>query len=432
MLNRFLGYAKEQDLFPAGKRVLLAVSGGRDSMCLAHLVHAAGIPFAIAHCNFHLRPGDCDRDQQFVRRHAESLGVPFHTVDFDTIGYAREHGQSEEMAARQLRYRWFATLCGEHGYPCVATAHHRDDSIETFFLNLFRGTGIAGLRGILPRSSFEDAPRPLTVVHPMLCFSRAEIDAYIGEQGIPYVEDCTNAQPIVRRNQVRLHLLPLLRQLYPAFDSSMEENMRHLNDTWLIYRSAIAAFGERLVQPLPPQLVTTPCPMVAIPLADIPEPRDTILFELLRPYGYTISTVESLLKGTHASGRLFRSRTHLATTVDGRLVVAPQCAPVEPTISEAPGICLDDPRTVTVDDERMRRPLRVRPWREGDRFCPFGMQQQRKVSDYLKDRKINRIEKQYVYLLTDADDRIVWVVGLCLDNRFRITADTRTAVHFSV
>ena len=154
MLQRFLDYIDRQHLFPPGKQVLLAVSGGRDSVCLAHLCHRAKLPFAVAHCNFHLRPGDCDRDQQFVARLADGYGVPFHTVDFDTRAYAAAHGQSLEEAARELRYEYFAQLLTLNSQlsPVVATAHHRDDSIETFFLNLFRGTGISGLHGIRPVS----------------------------------------------------------------------------------------------------------------------------------------------------------------------------------------------------------------------------------------------------------------------------------------
>ena len=432
MVDRLKAYISEQHFFPAGRQVLLAVSGGRDSVCMARLFREAAIPIAIAHCNFHLRPGDCDRDQRFVETLAAEMGVRCFTASFDTHTYARSRGMSDEEAARELRYCWFAKLCSEHGFPCVATAHHRDDSIETFFLNLFRGTGIAGLHGIQPCSQLNMGGLALAVVHPMLCFSRAEINGYIQSHGYAFVEDSTNSLMDARRNQLRLRLMPLLRELYPSVDATMQANMERLADVERVYNDAIESFRNRLVQPLPRRLPTTPCPMVAISLDDLPEPRATILYELLRPYGFNADTVGSMLSNTQSAGRLFHSPTHIATTSAGSLVVAPICEPSEPVVVEAVGSGAYEPGTATVDADQLRRPLRVRLWREGDRFCPFGMEQQRKVSDYLKDQKINRIEKQYVYLLTDADDRIVWVVGLCADNRFRVTDATRSVVRFSV
>ena len=426
MVDRLKQYIAGQHLFPPGQGVLLAVSGGRDSVCLVHLMRSAGYDFAIAHSNFHLRPGDCDRDQDFVRRLAAQVQAPFHTVDFDTRAYAREHGLSDEMAARDLRYRWFARVCHEHSLGCVATGHHSDDSIETFFLNLFRGTGIAGLQGMRPRSSFEFEEGSLTVVHPMLCFSRRDIDRYVEEHSLQYVEDCTNALPEVRRNRLRLQVVPLLRELYPSFDATMVGNMRRMADVEKVYNLGIESLRERYVKMLPPQLPTTPCPMESIALGELPEPRATILFEFLRGAGFHEPQVRQMLDSGQSSGALFRSPSHVATVADGRLVVAPWCEPAEPVVAEVAGSRRFEAGVAVVDADSLMRPLRVRRWEEGDRFCPLGMEQHRKVSDYLKDRKVNRIEKQHVWLLVDAADRIVWVIGLCIDHRFRVTDATRT------
>ena len=211
MLERFKNHSAQQHLLPEGREVLLAVSGGRDSVAMADLCHRAGVKFAIAHCNFGLRPGDCDRDEAFVRGLAGRYGAEMHTERYDTRAYAAAHGQGIEEAARELRYAFFARLCRERGYACVATAHHRDDAVETFFLNLFRGTGLEGLRGIPLHSKFNIQNSELHVVRPMLCFSRGEIDAYVAERDLAYVEDHTNSQPVAQRNRIRLQLMPLLR-----------------------------------------------------------------------------------------------------------------------------------------------------------------------------------------------------------------------------
>ena len=249
MLQRFTEYIQQQHLLSHGQEVLLAVSGGRDSVAMVDLFRRAGYPFAIAHCNFHLRPGDCDRDQLFVRRLAERLGVEFHTVDFDTRTIAAATGESIEEAARRLRYEYFAHLLSP-STPCtpvLATAHHRDDSIETFFRNLFRGTGIAGLHGIRPNSELRIKNEEIRIVRPMLCFSRAEIDRYVEENHLEYVEDYTNAELDARRNAIRLRLMPLLRELYPSVDDTMAANIERLHDTELIYKEYIEKLRSTLL-----------------------------------------------------------------------------------------------------------------------------------------------------------------------------------------
>ena len=370
MLQQFIDYIHQQHLLPSGRQVLLAVSGGRDSACMAHLFHRAHIPFAIAHCNFHLRPGDCDRDQQFVASLAEGYGTPFHTVDFDTRAHAAAHGQSIEEAARELRYAWFSDLCREHGYPVVATAHHRDDSIETFFLNLFRGTGISGLHGIRPKVN--------GVIRPMLCFSRAEIDAYVEKNRLEYVEDHTNEELDARRNQIRLRLMPLMRELYPSIDSTMEANIERLHDTEILYKEYIGELRSRYVKPYPSALSALPFPILTI------DPyHATALFEILRPYGFNASTVEDILAAKEG-GKLFYSSTHVAELHRGQLLVAPN---VEP----APG----------------RHP------QPGDRIKL--KKGSRLLSDYLKDIGLSRIERRHLLLNPlDGNEPVGAVAGLAV------------------
>ena len=397
MLERFVRYIDEQHLFPSGQQVLLAVSGGRDSVCLAHLVRAAGIPFAIAHCNFHLRPGDCDRDQQFVATLAAQIGAPFYTIDFDTRAEAAASGESIEEAARRLRYTFFADLCHRHAFPCVATAHHADDSVETFFLNLFRGTGIEGLHGIRPVSELRINNEELIVARPLLPFGRAEIDAYVDANALAYVEDCTNAELDARRNRIRLQLMPLLRELYPSVDATMQANITRLADAGEVYRRYVDDLRARVIHKYESRLPSLPVAIQSIALSDIDalSPQRTLLFELLRPYGFNAATVDDITKtisqsGNQAiSGRLFYSPTHVAELHRGQLLVAPQF------------------QQLAVDGL-----LSVRPWRPADRFRPKGMHGTRLVSDFLKDLHLSRIERQYVMVSVDADGVIRSVIGL--------------------
>ena len=456
MLSRFKDYIRQQHLFSPGEEVLLAVSGGRDSVCMAHLFHRAGIPFTIAHCNFHLRPGDCDRDEAFVRQLAESHGVPCHVAHFDTRAVAASTGESIEEAARRLRYQYFAQLLNQldtshlspftsHLSPSVvATAHHRDDSIETFFLNLFRGTGIAGLHGIRPistqtikhpatQSPSHPVTQPITIVRPLLCFSRADIDAYIAENHLDYVEDCTNAELDARRNQIRHRLMPLLRELYPSVDTTMAANMERLHDTELIYKQYIETLRTQLISPYsspalpqlspcsppfnygrrpcgakgeypaggrgsyssnqtirqsnnhPPQILSLDLPALRnqFPLSNL---QSSILFELLRPYAFNSATVADILSTTE-NGKLFYSPTHIAELHRGLLLIAE----LEPSVS----FQYNGKQTIEGQKEGY-----IRPWQPGDRIK---LKQSKLLSDYLKDLGLSRIERQHLLVRVNAD-----------------------------
>ena len=437
-------YADERHLFPSGETVLLAVSGGRDSVCMTHLFLAAGIPFAIAHCNFNLRPGDCDRDQQFVRQLAADCGVPFHTVSFDTRHYAAEHHLGIEDAARRLRYAYFSDLCRQCGYRTVATAHHRDDSVETFFLNLFRGTGIAGLHGIQPithLSSSTSHLSPLTfhLIRPLLCFSRHDIDTYIAAHGLAYVEDYTNALLDARRNRIRHQLMPLLRDLYPSVDAVIEADIERLRMVEEVYDASVDDLASRLEhRQSSPFGIEYQYYFIADLLGL--RPRRPFLFALLRRYGFTASAVDDIISALEQgqTGTRFLSPSHTALVDRDRLLLAEGLMdPQPPKVDITPvgrdavppqGRHSEINSIEYVDADSLRLPLSVRRWKAGDRFFPLGMSHQRRLSDFLKDCKINRFEKDCIHLLVDADDRIVWVIGLRLDNRFRITDETRNVL----
>ncbi len=409
MLARFKRYAAEQHLIPEGTTVLLAVSGGRDSVAMVDLFHRAGVPFEIAHCNFNLRPGDCDRDEAFVRQLADRYGVPCHVARFDTRAYAADNGMSIEEAARHLRYDYFAQLSALHSplSTPVATAHHADDSIETFFLNLFRGTGLHGLHGIRPISSLTTHHSSLTIIRPLICFSRADIDAYIAERGLQYVEDYTNAELDARRNRIRHQLMPLLRELYPSVDQTMLANIERLNATEELLDTYIDQLRQQLIKPYTSILPATHYQLPPIEALDFPQliahhSSFITLFELLRPYGFNAATVADITQtikqsgNQPISGRLFYSPTHVAELHRDQLLITLQFQPSTPNSQFS----------------ILNSQFSIRPWRPGDRFRPKGMKGTRLVSDFLKDLHLSRIEKQYVLVRVDADDRILAVVGL--------------------
>ena len=426
MLQQFIAHVSQQHLFPTGQQVLLAVSGGIDSVVLAHLMHSAGYPFAIAHCNFHLRPGDCDRDEAFVRSLAQTYGVPVHVAQFQTDEYARTHGLGTEDAARRLRYDWFAALCRNQGYPALLIAHHRDDSNETLFLNLLRGAGLSGLHGILPVNGL--------VVRPLLPFSRADIEAYALRHALPHVEDSTNATLLYRRNQVRHRLMPLLREIQPAADDAVARTVANLRSTERLYQALLAPLRKRLLTAMPDGTLRLSLDFEG--LFSIEKESDglsaQLLFELLRPYGFNAATVADML-AAETPGRQFHSPTHTALLDRNVLLITPLQAP---SPDQLPGIhvqCLSasephpDPRSLPtnqmlLDADTVALPLSLRHWHAADRFQPLGMPQGTQlVSDFFTDHKYSLLDKQRQLLLVDAHDRILWIVGHRTAHHCRVT-----------
>lgn len=400
--------------------ILAAVSGGRDSVVLAELLHRGGYRFEIAHCNFHLRGDESDRDEQFVRDLANRYGVPCHVAQFDTDAYASEKNISTEMAARELRYAWFERVRQERGLDLIAVAHHRDDAIETFFINLLRGAGLAGLCGMKAQYGH--------VVRPLLHVSREEIDRYIDENGLHYVEDRTNATDLYLRNRIRHQLIPLMRELNPSFDSVMSQNLHNLSDANEIYQSTVAAIKEDIVTHRSDGIDE-------IPVAKIEnlKTQDTLLFELLRPYGFNADTVNEILAGLHGkSGRQYLSPTHrlvkdrqtLQVSALGTTDATPKLTISGPIARKEFTTLKTERNTILCDADLLKQPLTLRHWHDGDRFYPFGMKGSQLVSDYFSDHKFSLLEKQQAWLLCDADDKIVWVIGHRADGRFAVTEKT--------
>ncbi len=431
MLRQFISHVQQQHLFPTGQQVLLAVSGGIDSVVLAHLMHVAGFPFAIAHCNFHLRPGDCDRDERFVRQLAEDYGVPFFVAQFDTLDYAARQHLCVEDAARRLRYEFFEQVRSQQGFAAILTAHHRDDAAETFFLNLLRGTGLAGLHGILPVQG--------TVVRPLLPFGREEIERYAAQQQLSHVEDVTNASMQYRRNQIRHQVLPLLRKLQPVADRSIEQTILHLQSVERLYQRLLEPLRTQIVQPQSDGSVRI---SLQLPVF---EERAQLLYELLRPYGFHFAVVEDIL-AARQSGRRFFSPTHQAVLDRGCLLVEPL---LETAADPEPIPSLDvvetadfnfqafdwrslPPNRALFDADQVVLPLTLRHWREGDRFQPLGMRGTQLVSDFFSDHKYSLPDKRRQWLLVDAAGQILWIVGRRTAHPSRVTDATARLITVTV
>ena len=414
-----------------GKRpVLVGLSGGADSVALLGVLVRLGYPCRALHCNFHLRGEESDRDEAFAHQFADSLGVPFGKVDFDTAGYAATHHESIEMAARSLRYRWFEEQRQALDAEAIAVAHHRDDSVETLLMNLLRGSGLRGLGGIRPRNG--------RVVRPLLAVSRAEIETWLQAQGWEYMTDSTNLSDAYTRNFIRLRVLPLLEQLNPAARETIARSAAHLSAAEQLYDYAVEQARKEV-------FITADSLSIAA-LSRYPAP-ETLLYEWLRPYGFSRVVVGELCEAlTGLSGKQFYSATHRVLKDRDRLYIAPlQPSPAwQPvTIPVADGeitqpvqlvfrriertLDFQMERTADIaylDADKLPATLSLRLAQQGDWFIPLGMRGRKKLSDFFADQKMTQWEKEQQAVLC-AGDAIVWVVGRRLDDRFRIGEATK-------
>ena len=406
---------------------LVALSGGADSVALLRILRDLDYKIEAAHCNFHLRGAESDRDEAFVRQLCDSLGIKLHLIHFDTETYASVHQVSIEMAARELRYGYFRSLCKDIGAETVCVAHHRDDAVETFLMNLLRGSGIHGLTGIRPKNG--------PIVRPLLCVGRQDILDYLHSIGQDFVTDSTNLESIVLRNKLRLQVLPLLKQLNPKAVENIDKTANYLREAEKVYNAYFAGNPDR------------------IPLDEIlKQPSaECFLHEWLSPYGFNASQIAQILDDlTGESGREFLSATHTLLIDRSQLVLEPKQAEIKPLrIPEAGNyrfspeilfsVKLTDDISIskseecaTLDAANIQFPLTVRQVASGDAFCPFGMEGRKLVSDFLTDRKISLLEKRRQLVVTAANGDIIWLVGQRTDHRYRITASTRQVLSITL
>ncbi len=402
--------------------VLVAVSGGRDSMVLAEKVRREGGPFAVAHCNFRLRGAESDADEALVREWTSRHGVTCHVRAFDTEAFAAAEGISIEMAARQLRYRWFGQLCREHGYEAVLTAHHAGDNVETFFLNLLRGSGVKGLcgmpeEGFLPDPDYGDIP----LRRPLLRLTRADIDRLAGEWGLPYRDDRTNAENTVKRNKLRNQVFPVLREINPSFEETLTADMQRLR---LVERIADDYFQEHVSLVWDGRRIDTDL------LKTLPS-WEYILYRILSQEGMAPALIDQATEVVRSglSGR----RVGAFISATGRLVREEAVGTPEIIVTEEswePGRSPVMPEGVlAVDADLVRGDLAADRWAAGDWIRPLGMRGRKKLQDWFKDRHFSLVDKQRAVVVRDSGladaHHVVAIAGHTIDQAYRITASTR-------
>jgi tRNA(Ile)-lysidine synthase len=435
MLDAFIGFIEEKNLLAPGSRTLLAVSGGLDSVVMADLFRRAGLNFDMAHVNFHLRGEESDRDEQFVRELAGKYRVQVFVRHVETAKYARQHKISIQVAARNIRYRWFDELLMDHAYDQVGTAHHLDDQVETFLINLARGTGIAGLHGIPVKSE--------KIIRPLLFATRDEIETYAKTHHLDFVEDSSNSSMKYTRNRIRHKIIPQLEKINPGFKEDINNTIGFIHDAETIYRQAI----EQKKQ----ELFILKNDQVHIPAEQFfnLKPLETWAYELLSPYGFNLSAIKDVIglkkaiagkEVVSVTHRLVRDRDHLIMVpllkaIDNKIYFLTAAglhrglkSPVHLSfeiLGETPEKYGKPETTAYVDMEKLEFPLQVRKWKRGDYFFPLGMEQRKKLSDFFIDLKFTKIEKENQWLLCSGID-IVWIIGKRIDDRYKITAASKT------
>lgn len=416
-------YIDNERLFPLNARIIVALSGGADSVALLRILHTLGYDCEAAHCNFHLRGIESDRDEMFVRKLCKTMRTPLHTIDFATEQYAIEKKISIEMAARELRYQWFAEIKEKTKADVIAVAHHQDDSVETVLLNLIRGTGINGLLGIRPKNG--------DIVRPLLCISRKEITDYLQNAGQEYMTDSTNLQDEYTRNKIRLNLLPLMQEINPLVKEHIIDTSNYLNDVNRIYNKGIEEGKQRVIEKGNIRIV---------PLLKEPSPR-ALLFEILYPLGFNAAQTKNILAMLEGqTGKQFISKDGWRVVKDRELLlidkkekqeIPPFCLIKEEKEYTKDFIIPREKHIACFDTDKLIGELNLRKWQTGDIFIPFGMKGKKKVSDYLTDRKFSIIQKENQWVLC-CGDKIIWIVGERTDNRFRIDEKTKKVTVFKM
>ncbi|GFZ41077.1 tRNA lysidine(34) synthetase TilS [Bacteroides nordii] len=416
-------YIDNEKLFPLNARIIVALSGGADSVALLRILHTLGYDCEAAHCNFHLRGAESDRDEMFVRKLCKTMRIPLHTIDFATEQYAIEKKISIEMAARELRYQWFAEIKEKTKANVIAVAHHQDDSVETVLLNLIRGTGINGLLGIRPKNG--------DIVRPLLCISRKEITDYLQNAKQEYMTDSTNLQDEYTRNKIRLNLLPLMQEINPLVKGHIIDTSNYLNDVNRIYNKGIEEGKQRVIEKGDIRIIS---------LLKEPSP-EALLFEILYPLGFNAAQTKNILAMLEGqTGKQFISKDGWRVVKDRELLlidkkkkqeIPPFCLIKEEKEYTKDFIIPREKHIACFDTDKLIGEINLRKWQTGDIFIPFGMKGKKKVSDYLTDRKFSIIQKENQWVLC-CGDKIIWIVGERTDNRFRIDEKTKKVTVFKM
>jgi len=438
MVKSFISYLSDKLLLSPKDKILLTVSGGVDSVVMAHLFAQTKYNFAIAHCNFKLRDEDSDIDEEFVKNLANNLKVELFTKSFNTKAYAKRKNISIQMAARELRYDWFNELVIEKKFDYIATAHHLDDNIETVLINFIRGSGISGLRGILPKNN--------NIIRPLLFASRKQIENYATARNIIFRYDKSNDSDKYIRNKIRHNILPVLYEINPSFGNTFNNTVDRLKDIEEIYKTGIENQINKVIKH-DDDIVIDIKKLLKL------SPAKTFLYEFLTPYGFNYTSAEDIISIINdQSGKTFLSSTHKLIKDRNNLIVQKNNVandivgkiekddeyilfPVKLKIAveeKVPGYNLITPKTIGLFDfNKIKFPLTIRKWKQGDSFYPFGMVNKKKVSDFFINEKFSILDKEKTYLLC-SEDKILWIIGHRTDNRFKVNASTKKVLKITL
>lgn len=449
----FSHFLTKNELLSRSEKVLLAVSGGKDSMLMLHLMHDLGYQISIAHCNFQLRGKESDLDEELVRNYALQHQIPFHVIHFDTKEYADEHKISIQMAARELRYEWFEQLRTEFGYGKIAIAQHLNDHIETSLFNLTRSTGLKGLLGISIQRDH--------LIRPLMCFIGAEVEKIVKELQVPYRDDQSNFSSKYARNKIRLEIIPKFKEIQPDFEQIFLENIKHFEESY--------QFIQRIVSERRKELFRVEGKYVYIQRADLLQYLSDayFLFELFKPYGFQKSILEEMIAvWDKPMGQVFESSDHELLVDRDQLIIRERSALEKaqevlileedvskhlsagesasfPFLDSFLTLCcyrdlgITAPKSskqntnengkseIQIDADLLQFPLKLRFKEQGDYFIPLGMTGRKKLSDFFIQEKVNRFEKEEIPLLVNGNGEIIWVVGMRLDNRYKVTENTK-------
>ena len=455
LLKEFIKYIQQQNLFKKNDKLLVAVSGGADSAALCELCFQANFHFEIAHCNFQLRGEESERDEQFVRALAEKYNVKLFVKKFDTEKYARENKISIQVAARELRYEWFDELVKvddrqqttddqdtsyiKHQTSYIVTAHHANDNIETLLMNFFKGTGIKGLQGILPKQG--------KIIRPLLFAKREEIRSFIEENNLKFVEDSSNNSDKYTRNYFRHQLIPSIQKVFPQVEENLLNNIDRFNEIETLYQQSIDLHKKKLLERKGNE--------IHIPVLKLlkSKPLKTIVYEIIKDFGFTAHQTEEVLNLLKSeSGKFISSASHRIIKNRNWLIIAP-INTLEAThilinekdkeidfelgklkVGRQPAA--DDRRPVTfstseckikLDAKNITYPLLLRKWKQGDYFYPLGMQKKKKLSKFFIDKKLSLTEKEKVWVI-ESNKKIIWIIGKRIDDRFKITDATKNVL----
>jgi len=426
MLQKLQNHINTNLSFLKEKKLLLAVSGGIDSMVLVHLCHQLKLDFSVAHCNFQLRGNESDDDENFMKSQTEKLQIPVFIQKFDTKSIAQTQKLSIQLAARKLRYDWFYELMNENGFDYILTAHHLDDSLETFLINFTRGSGLDGLIGI-PKQNDK-------IVRPLLIFSRNEIETFAQENQIAWREDSSNSSDKYLRNKLRHDVIPILKELNSSLLSSFENTIKNLKQSQSLVDDASKMVYEKVASKQENQIVFNLDLLLTYPN------YQAYLFSWLSDFGFTdwdsvydLVSVQSgkqvmsdshvLLKNRNTLLLFFRKENSEEVIYQIDKAQKQVKVPLNLTFCNVSDISVQSTNTIFVDAEKLQFPLTIRKWKEGDFFQPFGMKGKKKVSKFFKDEKFSILEKNEIWLLC-SNDKIVWIIGKRQDDRFKITETT--------